>query len=319
MKKIVLIIFGIINILLIVGYQFINSKYNEAEDKLNLKLVDVSYEDKMDDLVNQYNKAIDDIVNELGVEYNELEDVDSIENKLHSEYDDLVSENKILVDRKDDLLKQRNTLQNTYNVTLKEIEAKKTFIISNVLKINQYSLGYPTGCESAALTVLLNYYDVNVRMSDVVNKLAKGDKPYVENGIKYGGNPYLEFVGNPNDYGSYGTFDKPIEEVANYFKPGIINGTGMSLEQVLEIVKQNRPVIVWTTSGLSVPYISNLWIYKNTGETIKWISGEHALVIIGYNDNQVIVSDSLTGTIRYFDRWVFESRYNTFSKRALYY
>lgn len=318
-NRIFLIILGVINILLIGEYIFINNKYEILKDKFNLRLDNVSYEEKMNDLNSQYNEIIGDISNELDEYFEELNEIDDLENKLRSEYDDMVSENKILLEKKESLSKQKKTLENSYNSTLQEIQAKKTFMISNVPKINQYSLGYPTGCESAALTVLLRYWGLDVNMSDIVSKLAKGSKPYYEDGIRYGGNPYLEFVGHPNDYGSYGTFDKPIEAVANQFKSGIINGTGMSLDQVLEIVYQNRPVIVWTTSGLSVPYISNTWIYKNTGETIKWISGEHALVVVGYNDNQVIVSDSLTGTIRYFDRSVFESRYNTFSRRALYY
>lgn len=93
----------------------------------------------------------------------------------------------------------------------------------------------------------------------------------------------------------------------------------MSLNEVLQIVKQNRPVIVWNTMDLKVPYISDTWIYKPTGERINWLSSLHAIVIIGYTETNVIVSDSLTGTIRYFDKNIFENRYNAFGKRALYY
>ena len=49
------------------------------------------------------------------------------------------------------------------------------------------------------------------------------------------------------------------------------------------------------------------------------MANEHALVVVGYNNNQVIVSDSLTGSIRYYNKGVFESRYNTYGKRAVYY
>lgn len=88
---------------------------------------------------------------------------------------------------------------------------------------------------------------------------------------------------------------------------------------MLNIVKDNRPVLVWTSTNLSKPYISKSWTYKDTGETIKWIAGEHAVVVIGYNDSQIIVSDPYTGTIRYFDKELFKSRYNYLGKRALYY
>jgi len=93
----------------------------------------------------------------------------------------------------------------------------------------------------------------------------------------------------------------------------------MSLNEVLELVRQDKPVVVWNTMNLAVPYVNQTWIYKPTGETIKWLTSLHALVVIGYNDNQIIVSDSLNGKVRYFDRKTFESRYNAFGKRALYY
>jgi len=55
------------------------------------------------------------------------------------------------------------------------------------------------------------------------------------------------------------------------------------------------------------------------GKSINWISGEHALVVIGHTDNKVIVSDPYVGAVRYFDKEIFENRYNFMGKRALYY
>ena len=53
-------------------------------------------------------------------------------------------------------------------------------------------------------------------------------------------------------------------------------------------------------------------------EKIEWKSGEHTVVIIGYNSKQVIVSDPYTGTIKYFNRSTFENRYNYFGKKNIY-
>ncbi len=93
----------------------------------------------------------------------------------------------------------------------------------------------------------------------------------------------------------------------------------MSFESVLEKVKSGRPVLVWVTSNLKIPTYGNRWIYKETNKVIEWISGLHAINVIGYNDIQVITSDTLTGTIRYFDKNTFKSRYNSLGKRAIYY
>ena len=70
---------------------------------------------------------------------------------------------------------------------------------------------------------------------------------------------------------------------------------------------------------MGIPHYSNSWIYEPTGEKINWLADLHAIVVIGYTENQVITTDSLTGTYRYFDKNTFESRYNAFGKRALYY
>ena len=232
-------------------------------------------------------------------------------NQLKTKYNKIEEEKltKQVLSYEDNISKKYKSLQ----------ENNKTFIIKGIMKINQYSIGYPTGCESAALTILLNYWNENVTIEEVAGLLKKGDAPHYENNVRYGGNPYIEFIGNPTDPNSYGVYDKPIEEIANKLKPEIINGRGMSLNEVLQIVKQNRPVIVWNTMDLKVPYISDTWIYKPTGERINWLSSLHAIVIIGYTETNVIVSDSLTGTIRYFDKNIFENRYNAFGKRALYY
>jgi len=315
---IVIIVLVSICIVLLVINIFVSRTKNNADIKL----------DGFVNLINSKNEALFDKVNMKNDEINKaLKDVsESINNTNKLIVDNLISINKSnsenyinLSKKMDGLSKQRVTLMNTYNKIMEEQIMKNTFIIDGVSKINQYSQGYPTGCESAALTILLKYYGVNVSMSDVVNKLPKGKLPYYENGVKYGGNPYIEFIGHPSDYNSYGVYEKPILQVAESFKSGVIDGSGMSLDEVLKIVREGRPVMVWVSMGMAVPYVSTSWIYKPTGEKISWLSNEHAVVVIGYNQNSIIVTDSLTGSIRYFDRNIFKSRYNTYGKRAVYY
>lgn len=312
-------LFLIVDILLIVCFISVYRDNKINNSILSDKLDGIRYEDKIIELDNQYNELVDDIYVIIGNDEREKISYDEIILKMDMEYDSLVTLNNELNDKKNNLLEQRNSLRNTYNKLLEEELRKTTYIIPSVPKINQYSLGYPTGCESAALTVLLRYWGLNINMSSVVNRLPKGKLPYYENNVRYGGNPYIEFVGTPSTYSSYGVYEKPIIQVANSFKSGVIDGTGMSLNQVLDIVKEGRPVIVWVSMNMAVPYISTSWIYKPTGEKISWMANEHALVVVGYNKNQVIVSDSLTGSIRYYNKGVFESRYNTYGKRAVYY
>ena len=191
-------------------------------------------------------------------------------------------------------------------------------LISNFPSFNQYP-NYPTGCESVALTLLLNYYGVSVSVSDVIANLSKEDLPFSENGILYGGNPEKGFVGDPYSSNGYGVYESPIGNVSNMYKGGVISRSGVPFSEVLNFVSQNKPVVVWTSMGLSVPYISSSWIYKPTGEKISWKANEHAVVLIGYNDNYVIISDPMGGQIKYQSRSVFEQRYNYFGRKVVYY
>ena len=317
MKKVSLVVISILILGLGIFYIILNRAYKDINKKFNDKIDD--YNNIVYEYKEEYNVAIEKINTLSDIEVTKRENVLLVSNKLNDEKEELEISKNDLNDKKESLNEQKKVLTEQYNKLVEEERKKHTYMIKNVKTINQYAIGYPTGCESAALTILLNYYGENVSVKDVVEVLKKGDLPHTENGVRYGGNPYLEFIGHPANPNAYGVYDEPIVDVANHFKPGIINGKGMSLNEILELVRQDKPVVVWNTMNLAVPYINQSWIYKPTGETIKWLTSLHALVVIGYNDSQVIVSDSLNGKVRYFDRKTFESRYNAFGKRALYY
>lgn len=319
MKRVIIIVY-FLTICCLVGINYrLDNKYNNMIKEINSKLNNVTYEEKILRLENKYNELIIEFKKITDEDIKNHNSIKKISNDLQNKYNEYYLENEQNTNTKNSLTEQKDVLTKQYNNLIEEERKRTTFLISNIAKINQYSIGYPTGCESVALTILLNYWGVNASVSDVVRYLPLGSKPYWENGVKYGGNPYLEFIGNPTDKYSYGVYDIPIENVANKFKSGIINGRGKSLSEILEIVKQNRPVIVWSSMNMGVPHYTNSWIYKPTNETIKWLADLHAIVVIGYTKDQVITTDSLTGTVRYFNKATFESRYNAFGKRALYY
>ena len=200
----------------------------------------------------------------------------------------------------------------------KKEEEEKRKLYASFPTFNQFP-NYPTGCESVALYLLLRYYGVNAKVEEIVSSLKKGPLPYENNGQKLGGNPEVEFIGDPKTKYSYGVYNKPIVEVANQYKNGVISKIGLDFSEVLKLVQEKHPVMVWTTINLSKPFISTTWVDYETGDTIQWISGEHAVVIFGVTDGQVVVSDPYTGTVRNFDQKTFESRYNYLGKRAIYY
>lgn len=255
MKKLLVFVFMLIDIIMLIICLNLNSDYNKKNEILSSMLINSDYNDTLYSIELEKNNILNDIKNEIGVNLEGVDTFDEIKIKLDNNYNELNEENVELVNRREQLVEQNNTLKKTYIEILEEEEQKKTYMISNVPKINQYSIGYPTGCESAALRNLLNFWGVSVSMKEIVDILPKGDLPYYEGEVRYGGNPELEFIGHPTSYSSYGVYEKPIKDVANVFKSGIIDGTGMSLDDVLGVVREGRPVIVWVSMNMAVPYL----------------------------------------------------------------
>ena len=194
---------------------------------------------------------------------------------------------------------------------------KNSYYIENFPLIYQYP-NYPTGCEAVALTMLLRYHGINVSPDDVIKLLKQGDLPHEEDGVIYGGNPELEFIGSPYSYDSYGVYNTPIGNVAAQLSSSVVVQSDFPFSEVQALIREGKPVVVWTSMNLALPYLSSRWIYKPTGEVIWWKAQEHAVVAIGYNEDSIIIADPLRGEIRYQDRNTFESRYNYYGKRAVY-
>lgn len=338
MKRIILeVICSIVLLIFIIHFYNENLELKKQNNKLyesfeENDLLDVDGNVNLSEVKSKKNDLEDELSNLLDLDNFDLEDwkntlkeKEDSNNNLLKEIDSLSNEVNELDETINDLEYQYNVLNNKYNDMVqakKEKEEKiireSTYMINNFPTIDQYP-NYPTGCESVAITLLLNYYGINVSPIDIINNLKKGELPYTENGIMYGGNPEVEFVGNPLQNSGYGVYENPIAEVAVRYKSGINIKNNFSFSEVLNLVKNKRPVMVWTSMNLSLPYISSSWIYKLTGEKISWKANEHVVVVIGYNDTQVIISDPIDGKIKYQSKSVFKSRYNYYGKKALYY
>lgn len=317
MKK-TLLGFTIVLLLMIIEILILNNDI--ASLKETNKIIQQDLKDKTDlNALKEEKETLNTSVsNLLAVSTFSDEDIEEImtsEKTISKDLEeDITSLENTIVDLEDKL----SSLQKEYYKLVKENTEKNSFYISNVPFINQYP-NYPTGCESVALTILLNYYGVAVTPDDIINKLPKGSVPITKDGKLYGGNPEVEFIGNPYSLNAYGVYEKPIANVASQYKSGIKIATGTSFEKILEVVKTGKPVMVWTSMYLAVPYISRSWIYEPTGETIYWKANEHAVVIIGYTEDKVIISDPIDGKAKYQSKSIFKERYNYYGKKALYY
>lgn len=302
--------------LLYIGYVFIIVIFNIAILNNFIDKIDVGlYKDKIYDLkleISKYNTELDKL---FGVA-NDNEII-----ILKKELDDIKYANSILIESINNLQSKKNILSkklDSLKGNYEKLEKQSSFIITDFPTYQQFP-NYPNGCESVSLYLMLKYYGIDVTVEEIVEKLKKGDAPYRKKGVLYGGDPEVEFVGDPRLKSGYGVFQKPIIDVANYYKKGIIDLTGTSLSDVLEKVSKGKPVQVWASINLKNTYICAKWLSTSTNRYVEWKCGLHSLIIIGYTYDNIVTSDPYTGKIEYYKKSQFEKMYNEYGKRAIYY
>lgn len=88
-------------------------------------------------------------------------------------------------------------------------------IINNVPYVTQENV-LPTGCESACAVMVLQYNGFDIELTDFANNyLDKKEIVYDDKGKMHNASPYKYFIGNPNDYDSYGCYAPVIVNAVN--------------------------------------------------------------------------------------------------------
>lgn len=262
------------------------------------------YRDSLNDIYSQNASFIEEYNREV-LTFNS--DIANLENE-NNDLRDIISEKE----------KEISLKKQEYQTLKKQYTDISTHIVSDIITYNQ-NPKYPNGCEAVALYIMLKHYGVDVTVDSIIDALPRGNTPHYVNGVLYGGDPNYEFLGDPRSDDGWGIYDKGLAPIANKFKSGIINGTGMDFNKIFSLINENRPVLVWTSMDMKKPFVSTSWISEKTGEKIIWKRYNHAVLVIGYNDDSVIVSDPINGRIRYFDRDTFISIYDFMGRKALYY
>jgi len=194
----------------------------------------------------------------------------------------------------------------------------KSKIISDVPVIYQYPV-LPTGCEATALTMLLQWFGVTVTKEAVADSLIKEPLPFEENGKMKGGNPYRAFVGDPYTKESFGAFHGPIAQALNKFLPDQSDDvTGLTFQDLLNKIKENKPVIIWMSLDLKELHVTDTWSdINNSEETIIWKSPEHCALLIGFDEDSVFINDPHTGKTEKYPSKIFQQRWEELGKQAV--
>lgn len=181
----------------------------------------------------------------------------------------------------------------------------------------------PNGCEITSLTALMNYYGYDITKTDLADEyLPKQPFKRKENKL-FGADPYKAYAGNPREKGGFFSFTPPIIEAANkYFdsvgtKMKAIDLSGSSKEKIMEVLNNGNPVITWITLELDKPRFNYSWHLHESGDIFQAPTNLHTVVLMGYENNKVIVMNPLKGKISYDANTFFES-YQALGSHAMY-
>lgn len=167
------------------------------------------------------------------------------------------------------------------------------------------SVKYPTGCESVSTVMLLKFLGYDMTVDEFIENYLELQDFEQKDGELYGPNPYECFCGSPYDDESFGCYApvilKALEKaIGDDYE--IIDETGTPIGQLLkQYIDQGMPVIFWACINMREPITGPCWKLHGTGETFTWISNEHCMLLVGYDEEGYYFNDPYenNGVIRY--------------------
>ncbi len=190
----------------------------------------------------------------------------------------------------------------------KELPSKVSLDVELIMQYPEL----PTGCESVALTMLLNYYGFELEKTTIAKDYLIYSTNFVEG-----------YMGNPFTTAGAGIYSPGLTRTANKFlneqgsELNAKNVTDSTPEELYRYLAEGKPVVIWNT----VYFLNN----QPTGLTVKWgeksyvwDSCEHCMVLSGYDleRNVVIVHDPVEGIVER-DADGFWQRYENLGSMAL--
>lgn len=194
--------------------------------------------------------------------------------------------------------------------------------VQNVPLILQNNVGLATGCEIVSATMLANYYGYPITANDSCKYLKIGNTIHFVKLKLCAVDPNIAFVGDPTSAKSYGCYAPVIEKALNNIifayrgKHIAKNISGCSSETLFSCINNSQPVVVWATMQMRAPGQGTSWITEQTNKKFTWIKNEHAILLIGYDENYIYANDPIDGYVKY-DKKQFLLRWEQLGKQAV--
>lgn len=173
----------------------------------------------------------------------------------------------------------------------------------------------PTGCESVALTMALEYEGFMLYKTTIAREFLIYNQETDNMAIGYIGDPFSEDGAGCFAPAIAATADNFFEDQEADYVAYDISGTEM--EELLSYVQADTPVVLWTTMYMAEPeFTEDTAEYE--GKTYRWYYPEHCVVLSGYDldNNTVQINDPLEGIVdRDYDE--FKRIYDEIGKYAV--
>ncbi|MBR6581148.1 MAG: C39 family peptidase [Ruminococcus sp.] len=183
----------------------------------------------------------------------------------------------------------------------------------------------PKGCELVSIAMILAYYGIEI---EPVQLIEEGYMEFVaverRGGVLYGGDPNKVFVGDPRGdtgYGCYsGAVGKCLEKFLEYDFFDVHYLNDMSLKDICsQYIDFGQPVIIWASVDMESLEEKEycIWTIEETGEQFGWISNEHCMVLVGYDDNYYYFHDPRHNAFTPYKRSIVEKRFKEMGSQAV--
>lgn len=204
-----------------------------------------------------------------------------------------------------------------------------SFQIQGVPIVEQDEL--KAGCETYACTMLLKSLGFDTDEFDFAeNYLICEPISYGIDGTRFGPDMYSAFAGTVEN--GYGIYSPAMAKSMNQFfkaKKSDLKATSVVGETLASLcekyVKNNIPVMVWATTYMQEPYEKASWVVNyvdenaktEIGDTFTWLQNEHCMVLIGYDEKDYLMADSVAGKVSHYEKKLAEQRFKELGSQAI--
>jgi uncharacterized protein YvpB len=245
------------------------------------------------------NHAVDDLEKEIRTLEEKLEAAEAYTRTFTDDYALATTAVDAMQDENDALLDQNTSLQNEVGAASSE-----KLPMSVMLDVEAFAQTHHASCESAAAHAAMKYWGVDMGENDIIAAIGadtETERYFDDQGRLHWGNPQKAFVGDIDGedvyVDGYGVYNQPVYKVlaANGFSKSI-SKTGWNFDELMNHVKRGYPVIAWTSYNYKD--MENYELISPDGAVNTFIYQEHAVVVRGYDGENVYIMDVYKGVFK---------------------